>query len=264
MSYSTHLRDVLKSDFGIDVLLESGEGTRDDPYLIMPCPAAVAARTQLDLLRGLERGRGELWRTVRAETVAELGPSIQRIAIETVRFTADEVIRERRAYYFDLSQVGAMTTPWPLTVWQDPRTRFQAAAQVGWLHFDQAIDNSPGGPSLNTSLLYSCLGGKLGVYVYEPESGAPADPGERRARELSIVSAGIRHMHPEAVTPWQVRVMGPFATEWLLIGKDLSVVGAGVLGPHFIKFRLTFVDGPEMRELMAPAIQELAGALLAN
>jgi hypothetical protein len=266
MSYSTELRDALKADFGIDVLLERGTGTRDDPFVILPCPAVVAARTQLDLLRGLERGRGELWRLLRVEAGPELDPGMQQLGIEVVRFTPDQVIRERRGYYFDLSQVDGMTKPLSPVVWEDARTRFRPVAQLGWLHFDQSIDNCLGDARLDTTLLYSCILGTLNVYIYEPMPGSPENLPieERRARELRMVSAGVRHVHPDAVSPWPVQVIGPFAVENFLIGKNLSVAGVASCETHFVKFRLSFADGPEMRDLMGATIQALADHALPN
>jgi hypothetical protein len=61
-----NLRQSLKADFGIEVLVEGGSGLPDDPFVIEPCSAMEATRTQLNLLRGLERGRGELWRIARS------------------------------------------------------------------------------------------------------------------------------------------------------------------------------------------------------
>ena len=69
-----NLRQLLKADFEIEVLVQGGTGLADDPFVIEPCSGGGATRTQLNLLRGLERGRGELWRLLEAEPVA---PAVQ-------------------------------------------------------------------------------------------------------------------------------------------------------------------------------------------
>jgi hypothetical protein len=150
------LRQSLKDDFGIEVLVEGGSGLRDDPFVIERCSVAGAARTQLNLLRGLERGRGELWRLLQAEPAFDVAPAIQRLRIESVLFTQDEIITETRAYYFDVSKVdGVPDARAPLVEWSDPRTTFAAIYQIGWLHFDCAINNSQGKDVLDTALQYS-------------------------------------------------------------------------------------------------------------
>src|SRR5262245_27599504 len=100
-----NLRDGLKADFGIDVLLERGIGLRDDPFVIEQCSSAEATRTQLNLLRGLGLGRRELWRLFLAEPAPEVGPAIQRLRINAVLITQEQVITQTRAYYFDVSRV---------------------------------------------------------------------------------------------------------------------------------------------------------------
>ena len=115
-----NLRQLLKADFGIEVLVQGGTGLPEDPFVIEPCSAADATRTQLNLLRGLERGRGEQWRLLEAAPVA---PAVQRLRIKTVLFTRDEIINETRGYYFDVSQVdGVPDAGTPLIEWGDPRT----------------------------------------------------------------------------------------------------------------------------------------------
>jgi hypothetical protein len=70
------IRDAFKADFGIDVLVERGIGQGDDPFMIESCSAIDAIRTQLNLLRGLGRGRRELWRLLQAEAAPEIGPAV--------------------------------------------------------------------------------------------------------------------------------------------------------------------------------------------
>jgi hypothetical protein len=45
------IRQDLQADFGIDVKIDGGEGTRSDPFQLEPCTADDGALTQLALLR---------------------------------------------------------------------------------------------------------------------------------------------------------------------------------------------------------------------
>lgn len=46
----------------MNVRISAGIGHRNDPYVVEKCSAEESALTQVQLLRGLGRGLGELWR----------------------------------------------------------------------------------------------------------------------------------------------------------------------------------------------------------
>ena len=252
-----NLRQLLKADFGIEVLVQGGTGLADDPFIIEPCSATDATRTQLNLLRGLERGRGELWRLLEAKPVA---PAVQRLRIKTVLFTPDEIINETRGYYFDVSRVdGIPDAGTPLTEWEDPRTTFFAVYQIGWLHFDRATPNNPSKDVLDTSLHYSSVGAKATIYMYDS-----ADPFTRersreecRAKELESVCDEIRAIQPNLEAPWRFEIAGPFAFQAFLSGENITIAGIAVLDRLFLKLRLTFFDDSKMRELMHETVQDV-------
>lgn len=255
-----NLRQALLDDFGIEVLVGRGSGLRDDPFVIQPCSAAEATRTQLNLLRGLGRGRGELWRLLSSESALDVAAKIQRLRIESVEITQDRIISQRRAYYFDVSQVdGVPDAGAPLIEWTDPRTRFSAIYQIGWLHFDRALDNRPGQSRIDTTLQYSALGAKAAIYVYGliDRSSQGVSCSELRSRELQSVCDQVYAVNPDAKASWPVHVTEPFALQYFVSGEDLTVAGVAVLREHFVKLRLTFLDEVTMRELMYATIQEL-------
>lgn len=256
-----NIREALKADFGIDVLIRGGSGRVVDPFVIEPCSSRDATRTQLNLLRGLERGRQELWRLLEAEAVPEVASTMQKLRIETVAFTQEEIVSEVRSLYFDVSHVhGTPDASAPLIEWFDPRTAFCAPSQIGWLHFDRVIDNSQSDTVLDTSLLYSALGAKATIYIYgaASERMEGVSSTEIRERELQLVCNQVQAAHPDAKTPWPVYFAEPFALRHFLIGDDMSIAGISMLGPHCLKLRLTYFDDLKMRELMIGTIQELA------
>ncbi len=255
-----HIKAALKADFNIDVRIADGSGRKADPFVIEPSTAAQASRTQLDLLRGLGKGRGELWRLLEIETHQD--GKTQSLNIEAVLLTDTEVITERRALFFDVSAVASPPDARPdVSEWRDPRTVLTAPFQVGWLHFDKAVDNKPGNGTLDASLFYSSAHAKATLYVYGPNASGPTMPlsSEIRARELARVSEEVRQLNPSAETPWPIALHGPFALQHFLIGKDLSVAGIAVLGPHIVKLRLTYLDDLKMRELMSFTVNEFRG-----
>lgn len=254
-----NLRHALRADFGVNVLIESGRGLRHDPYVIEPCSAAVATRTQLDLLRGLGYGRQELWRLTGAAMVPAPGTLIQVLDLDSVIFKPDEIITEARSYYFDVSQIDGQPDPiTPVIAWSDSRSKFSAPHQIGWLHFDRAIDNG-GFDRLDASLIYSAAGAKGALYLYQVEERpkSPAFSSDRRIHELGLISDEVRRQHPEAKTPWPPMIANPFALQTFLIGDRISFAGVADMGNHLLKLRLTFYDDPELREMMSDTMMEL-------
>lgn len=252
-----NLRQLLKKDFGIEVLVQGGTGLADDPFVIEPCSAMEATRTQLNLLRGLERGRGELWRLLEAVSVA---PTVQRLRIKTVLFTRDEIINETRGYYFDVSQVdGVPDAGTPLIEWEDPRTTFSATYQIGWLHFDRATRNNQSKDVLDTSLHYTSVAAKATIYIYDPTDPFmwERSPDECRAKELESVCDEIRAFQSNLEAPWPVHIAEPFAFQAFLSGEDMTIAGIAVLEGVLLKLRLTFFDDPKMRELMQETVQDV-------
>ncbi|MFG1289816.1 hypothetical protein [Xanthobacter versatilis] len=254
------IREALKADFGIDVLIMGGSGLSTDPFVVEPCSAADATRTQLNLLRGLGRGRCELWRLLSAERGFEVTSSIQCLRIETVSFSQDTIIVEKRSYCFDVSQVqGVPATNVLLIEWGDPRTTFYAPSQIGWLHFDGAINNSQTNEDLDISLLYSALGIKGTIYVCDAvfQSTSQTSLEKMRQEQLQLMCNQIHVLHPNAEAPWPIRLAGPFVLKYFLVGDDLAVAGVAILGRCCLKIRLTCFDDLRMRDLMNQTIQDL-------
>jgi len=252
-----NLRQLLKADFGIEVLVQGGTGLADDPFVIEPCSATDATRTQLNLLPGLERGRGGLWRLLEAGPVA---PAVQRLRIKTVLFTRDEIINETRGYYFDVSQVdGVPDAGTPLIEWEDPRTTFSATYQIGWLHFDRATANDESKHVLDTSLHYSSVAAKATIYIYDSADRLTRahSAAECRAKELESVCDEIRAIQPNLEAPGSVQIAEPFAFQAFLSDEAMTIAGIAVLERVFLKLRLTFLDDPKMRELMQETAQDV-------
>jgi hypothetical protein len=194
------------------------------------------------------------------ETPVGENAGVQAVRIEAVRFTDEEIITEKRALYFDITAVeGVPDAGVPVIEWSDVRTAFAAISQVGWLHFDKAIDNAVGKNSLDTSLFYSGAGAKATLYLYDPDpSHAALSPLEVRTRELTAACSQVQSGNPLAKAPWPTLISGPFALRHYLIGGDLSVVGIAYLGRHVVKLRLTHFDDLKMRELMNSTIHDFA------
>jgi hypothetical protein len=247
------LRDRFKQDHGLDVRIDRGSGTRGDPFVLDACGEADAALGQLHLLRCVGRGLGQLWRIVEW-LPTELGSATEVIRVESVTFTETQIVTETRGVYFDTRAVdGSPRTRHPLQVWSGPGGVLTLPYELGWLHFDQSMDNAAAGEArFDQTVMFSGQGAKAAVYVYGPAAGdAVAEAEAEFERAAATAKAG------GVEDPWGVFRVGPFAAKFLLTGPDMTVVALAVQGDHFVKVRLTHFDDRKMRELMRATLGAL-------
>ncbi|MCS6806854.1 MAG: hypothetical protein NZ823_17150 [Blastocatellia bacterium] len=248
-----NVRELIKRHQGIEIRVSAGSGSRDDPYVLEKCDVQEAALTQMNLLRAIGRGLGELWRIVEWAPCS-IGSANELIRIDTVRFTQMEIETMTRAVFFDTRAVaGAPHRLHPLICWRGPAGTPVLPYELGWLHFDKVLDNARSGESFDQTIQYSGAGAKAAVYVYK-RSGA-------RVAELERAATIILNLNPGIVDPWPVVEVGPFAVKSFLLGKDLTMLGVAVCDSYFVKVRLTFEDDLKMRELMTFTLNVLVACV---
>ena len=135
------IREFLKRDHGIEVRISAGTGSGDDPYLVENCGADEAALTLVQLLRGIARGLGELWRIIEWKP-CDVGSATEVIRVEALRFTPTQIETTIRNFYFDTRVVtGTPYSLHPLISWR-PRWpgkhRVIAAARIDVDHHQDA------------------------------------------------------------------------------------------------------------------------------
>lgn len=249
------IKAMLLQDFGIDVRISGGEGKRDDPYVIEACDAEEAALTQWNFLRGLGYGRGTLWRIVEW-TSCDVGSATEVLQIEQIHFGETVVNSTLISYYFDTRAVSGLPhTKQPLTAWRGPPGLPVLPRDLGWLHFDQIMENTGSSNEFDQTIQYNGQGAKAAVYIYSSPRTEAADS---HIEELKLALEVMRQALPNLQAPWPPFEAGPFVMAALLSGDDLTMVGIAVIGQYFIKVRLTFFDDLKMRELMNASLHALA------
>jgi hypothetical protein len=170
------VHDLLLRDWGTDLPIRGGSGSsREDPIIIITTPDAdTVAATHLLTLRGIGRGRRIFWRTVAHTLLGDPWPGIEQFQIETVQLTdtqqmTSQIITQTEDYYFDVSAMIAAQQRWlspPVPVHHDV-SGLAFPFEIGWLHFDSALDYESRSPGLGYSLLYGAPGIKATLYVYD-------------------------------------------------------------------------------------------------
>lgn len=259
-----NIREMLKRDFGLDLHISGGLGQRkDDPIVILDTSPLAASFTQMQVLRGIGKGRGVLWRTLARTPVQDASTALEQVKIETKEVTNTEVITQVENYYFDISASIQKGGSLPLAVTTSKGCSHNLPYELGWLHYDGSVDNEPHNPGLGQSVAYGAPGTKVTIYVYDKQqtnipSSIEAEP---VIREFENAQSDLLKAHP-AATPLAPAFSGkalhirPFEVD-----GDVSLVALGVCRGKFVKARLTHVDDPILREVAKQFFSEMNALL---
>jgi hypothetical protein len=170
----TALREQIKRDFGFDLPIGSGSASsRDDPLVILASDPHEVALTEMLLLRCFGEVFEKLWR-VRARVAMEgRWRHVEQVKVETKQLTATEVVTEETNHYFDVSALIAGKDAGShdlrqafMPYYVDPATGILFPYEIGWMHFDKAVENEAAHPGLGLTISYAALNIQASVYVY--------------------------------------------------------------------------------------------------
>lgn len=207
-----NIKDLLKNDQGMDVMISGGAGRRDDPYVVEKCVVAESALTQMQLIQGIERGMHEIWRITEWAPCNE-GSATEVIRTESVHFTEDKIETTDRALYFDTSDVsGSPYTLHPLVCWRSPDDLIVLPFELGWVHFSGVENNAESSHDFDQTIFFGGLWCKATVYVYSRPPGD--DVINMRDAEMMKVTSAIAQTLPDLEDPWPGIEIGPFALKY--------------------------------------------------
>jgi hypothetical protein len=177
MSDTKTLHDLLLEDFGLDLPIYGGTGTKASPVVITSPTLQEAVDVQIQVLRCLGMGRRVAWRVIEQEVVQSADRTV-RVGIETIQFTEQEVVIQREGHYFVLEVLSpganACNLPEP-SGFTDVRSGIRLPYQLAWLHFQGATDNEPQDPGLGTTVAFGGLAIKGTSYIYDNGDPPPVD-----------------------------------------------------------------------------------------
>jgi len=253
-----NLRDMLKRDFGLELNISGGGGqSRDDPIVVLDSNRVDAAKTEMDVLRGLGIERGMLWTTLARTPVQHNGALFEQIKIGTKLVTQSVIITQRENYYFDVSMAGDAEKIIPaLVAFVDKKTKLALPYEFGWLHFDGITDHEPRVPGLGESLAYGALGIKATVYVYDrlrTDIGSDVNTGIGRNEFDSAVQELVA-FDPSASQSGEFSGGSSLLIETFRTPSGLSVVGLAICRGKFVKLRVSLADDPVLVDVVKESI----------
>lgn len=234
-------------------------GSRANPIALHSCSNEIATLTVLKTLRSWEKEHGNSIRFLDWEAADENEPDIHRVRFQRQRFTKTEIQTDRVSFYFDFSAVEGITIPsLSPTIWSYGEA-IAFPHDLGWLHFDNQVQNSQDSEPLNVSLFYSCPEGNAAIYIY---GSCVPDDMQAIVDEAEKALVAVQAVKQEAETPWPFDHYGSQYGRFLLIGNQISFLGISAKGGKFIKVRLTFNDEDKQhREMLGDCMSAISRAI---
>lgn len=266
------IKDFLFGDFGFDLPI-SGTfpelGMRTNPIVIHSSDATKIVETMYLTVHGMNLGLsraiaaastsemplGVLWRP-HPEQWVEYHPKEQLYSIRFERkaLKEDEIDNQIIRYYFKLSDFYGAMAP-RIDRMDFPSVSFgsiRLPVSIGWLHHHQAktVDYAKKNdrPDLGMGFAYEAIGISATVFVYPVPAGMEqsedtlAAAFEQSASEVETLNDNIK--------AWPDREPSDGFREraWMMgeAAERATVLGMGIVGGYFVKYRLTWTQDQEL------------------
>lgn len=236
------LREMLLRDFGKDLKISGGSGNSIEDAIVIEVQSAHDASWIEMEVAGCIYGRlGWHWKAIGRTKMPDCPVHIEKLSCEVRYIEGDQVVTEKRNFYFDLSKVnlaGQDITP-SCGVNLGAGTGMGLPYQLGWLHFDQLTNNEDTQAGMGVSAAYSAPATKATIYVY---NNGLQDISSGNTEQLKSEFASARfdflsfnHQAKQIAERFDDNLMFT-AFE---IGTAYSIITLSAVGNHFFKVRAT-------------------------
>ena len=234
---------MLKDDFGKDLLISGGNGNSlGDPIILESSTAHDASWTEMEVTRCIYSQLKWHWKLIDRVPVKNEGMSIEKFSCEVKHAEGEEVITEKRNFYFDVSKInleGSLTTP-VCGVNLGLGTGMGLPYQLGWFHFDGLINHEENYAGAGVSAAYSAPFTKATLYFYK--NGETNIDGvkypEVFEKEFAISSRDLLEANPQA-EELASRSTPNLCFKSFQIDSAYSILIFSTVGNHFFKLRAT-------------------------
>jgi hypothetical protein len=244
---SINLAERIRKDFGFEVSVIGGNGSRTNPWYIIEPDSERAALHAMQLLTAFSSVQNALWRLDKAQLLEE-APDQLRVVIERIRLQDEKVVAERVPYFIQFDLPATQVDPQGVLGCVQPQVGLVLPYQLGWLHYQGATESMPLDVSgAGYAAPYGAPGIEATVFLYPGRSAFPdarldvQDISGEFAdadRMLQIHSGNLALGEEQTIQPEQARL------PWKIRNYTTPEGGTALLmltatGDHFIKVRLT-------------------------
>lgn len=238
------IRESLLRDFGKDLSISGGMGgSIDDPIIVDEQSPNDASWTKMEVIRCIFARMGWHWRVEARSRVGRL----EKLCCEVKYPEGDQVITEKRNFYFDLSNIEIHdddVTP-TCGVNLGEGTGIGLPYELGWFHFDKLTNYEENQPGAGVSAAYSAPATKATIYVYN-KGIEDIDSSNELVfdREFESALSDIAKIHSNAMKIAERRDRNLFLSAFE-IGPSYSIVTLSVVRGNFFKVRATLEEPNE-------------------
>jgi hypothetical protein len=259
---SINLAERIRKDFGFEVSVIGGNGSRTNPWYIIEPDCERAALHAMQLLTAFGSIQNALWRADKSQPVED-APEQLRVVVERVRFQDDKVIAERVPYFLQFDMPAAQVHPLVVLGCVQPQVGLVLPYQLGWVHYQGTTESMPLDVSgTGYAAAYGAPGIEATVSLYRSNSALArldiqdiANEFTEADKVLQIHSGSVaiseQTIHPElARLPWMI---GTYATT----EGGTAHLMLTAAGDHFIKVRMTAKPDPKVMECAQASFEEM-------
>lgn len=266
------IKELLFRDFGFDLPISSSSqdfGDRANPIVIHSSDPKKIIDAMYLTVHGMNLGLGRaiaaastsemplgvLWRP-HPEQWLEYHPKEQLYSLRFERkaLKEDEIDNQVIRYYFKLSDFYGAMAP-RIDRMDFPSVSFGSVrlpVSIGWLHHNQSktVDYAKKNdrPDLGMGFAYEALGIKATVFVYPVPAGMEQSEDTLSAAFEQSVSE-VETLNDD-IKAWPDREPSDGFREraWMVgeAAERATVLGMGIVGGHFVKYRLTWTRDQEL------------------
>lgn len=237
------LREMLRDGFGKDLKISGGIGNSiNDLIVLEPQSAHDASWTEMEVARCIYKRLGWHWKFLERTSIEGPSKKIEKFSCEVKYAEGNEVVTEKRNFYFDISNVdldGKAVTP-VCGINLGAGTGMGLPYQLGWFHFDSFINNEPEYPGMGVTVAYGAPFTKATLYVYTKENLGNQSFIDSKSleNEFSSATRNFFNSNPDAQ-----QIAERLTTNMLFrafeIGTAYSIITLSSAGEHFFKLRVT-------------------------
>ncbi len=242
------LRELLKSDFGKDLKISGGTGNSlGDLIILEPQSDYDASWTEMEVAKCVYSRLGWHWRAIGRSKIEETGKHVEKLSCEVKYTEGDQIVTEKRNFYFDLSNIdlGGRDVSPTCGFNLGANTGLGLPYQLGWFHFDYLINNEDTQAGMGVSVAYSAPTTKATVYVYNKEIADIKHTNEGQLEaEFASAKSELFSVYAHAK-----QIAEKFDDNLLFAAFDIdsaySLITLSAVGNHFFKVRATLDPSTE-------------------
>ena len=233
----------------------TGQGSRENPFLLLSCPNEVATLAILRNIQRWERGIRASWKIIDwAEDVEEI-LGLHRVRFSRRLFSDDEVVTERVAFYFDLSRNPDVRSAKFSPIIFSSNRGFNLPHDLAWLHLSSVSDKTECDGPFDITAIYSGMKGSGAIQVY-----GTSDQNDQRSilDEFDKAMAISMQLAPQAQKPWPIQQFGPMTGQFFISGSGTTFIGVAAMLGKLVKVGLTMRDEDEQsREMISDTMKSI-------